>query len=103
LPYKSGAHSEKGAATLTDPSLKVIIERYTREAGVRELERQIATIYRKIAREIVEHKVEKKTIGPDDLHAYLGAYKYSASMIEEKDAVGISTGLAWTSVGGDIL
>lgn len=104
LSKQAGAHGiEKGAATLTDPSLKVIIERYTREAGVRELERQIATIYRKIAREIVEHKVEKKTIGPDDLHAYLGAYKYSASMIEEKDAVGISTGLAWTSVGGDIL
>jgi len=88
---------------ITDDSLRTMISRYTREAGVRELERQIATIYRKIAREIVEKKITQKTVGESDLHLYLGPYKYSSQMIEEKDRIGISTGLAWTQAGGDIL
>ncbi len=88
---------------ITDNALRMIIRRYTREAGVRELERQIATIMRKIARDIVEKKVTVKTIGISDLHRYLGPYKYSSTMIEEKDRVGIATGLAWTQAGGDIL
>lgn len=104
LSKQENAHGvEHGLVTLQDAALKVIIERYTREAGVRELERQIATIYRKIAREIVEEKVKQVKVTPTTIHTYLGQYKYSAQMIEEKDAVGISTGLAWTSVGGDIL
>jgi len=90
-------------ANLTDGALKMIIRRYTREAGVRELERQIATVFRKIAREIVEKKVKQKTIGTNDVHKYLGPFKYSDQMIEEKDTIGISTGLAWTQAGGDIL
>lgn len=90
-------------AILTDKAIKEIIRRYTREAGVRELERQIATIYRKIAREIVENKTKIKTVGVTDLNKYLGPYKYSSQMIEEKDAIGIITGLAWTQAGGDIL
>lgn len=95
--------------TITDGALKMIIRRYTREAGVRELERQIATIFRKIAREIVENRsnsngpLGEKTVGVSDLHKYLGPYKYSSQMIEEKDTVGITTGLAWTQAGGDIL
>jgi ATP-dependent Lon protease len=98
------AHSLTGKdASLTDGSLKTIIRRYTREAGVRELERQIATVFRKIAREIVERKVKTKTVGLADVNKYLGPYKYSSQMIEEKDTVGISTGLAWTQAGGDIL
>jgi ATP-dependent Lon protease len=99
-----GVHSLTNKETLiTDNSLKTIIRRYTREAGVRELERQIATIFRKITREIIEKKITKKTVGVSDLNKYLGPYKYSAQMIEEKDTVGISTGLAWTQAGGDIL
>ncbi|MCL4364493.1 endopeptidase La [Patescibacteria group bacterium] len=90
-------------ADITDSGLKTIIRRYTREAGVRELERQIATIFRKIAREIVEKKVKNKSVGVSDVSKYLGPYKYSSQMIEEKDTVGISTGLAWTQAGGDIL
>lgn len=90
-------------ASITDASLKEIIRRYTREAGVRELERQIATIFRKIAREIVEKQITSKTIGITEVSKYLGPYKYSAQMIEEKDAIGIITGLAWTQAGGDIL
>ncbi len=88
---------------ITDSALKVIIRRYTREAGVRELERQIATVYRKIAREIVEKKTKSKTVGISDVPKYLGPFKYSSQMIEEKDTVGITTGLAWTQAGGDIL
>ncbi len=90
-------------AIMTDNGLKTIIRRYTREAGVRELERQIATIFRKVAREIVEKKIKTKTIDSVNLHQYLGPFKYSSQMIEEKDTIGISTGLAWTQAGGDIL
>lgn len=88
---------------ITDGALSMIIRRYTREAGVRELERQIATIFRKIARQIVENKIKTKTVGISDLNKLLGPYKYSEQMIEEKDTIGISTGLAWTQAGGDIL
>jgi len=98
------AHSLTGKeANLTENGLKIIIRRYTREAGVRELERQIATIFRKIAREIVEKKSREKTVGVSELHRYLGPFKYSSQMIEEKDTIGISTGLAWTQAGGDVL
>lgn len=89
--------------TLTDGALKLIIRRYTREAGVRELERQMAAVFRKVAREIVEKKYASKNITIDNLSKYLGPYKYSSQMIEEKDTVGISTGLAWTQAGGEVL
>lgn len=88
---------------ITEAALYTIVRRYTREAGVRELERQIATICRKLAREIVEKKVKSKTVGVNEVQKYLGPYKYSNLMIEEKDTVGISTGLFWTQVGGGIL
>ncbi len=88
---------------VTDNAVKTIIRRYTREAGVRELERQIATIFRKVGREIVEGKIKQKIVGVSDIQKYLGPYKYSSQMIEEKDTVGIVTGLAWTQAGGDIL
>jgi ATP-dependent Lon protease len=90
-------------SVITPIALKTIIRRYTREAGVRELERQIATVYRKIAREIVEKKITTKTVRVTDVNKYLGPYKYSSQMIEEKDTIGISTGLAWTQAGGDVL
>lgn len=88
---------------IDDEGLKIMIRKYTREAGVRELERQVAAVFRKIAREIVEKKVEKNTVMVDDLQKYLGPVKYHAQMIEEKDTIGITTGLAWTQAGGDIL
>ena len=94
------AHSlTKEDIKITDVALKTIIRRYTREAGVRELERQIASICRKVAREIVEKKYKTISIGQSDVEKYLGPFKYSSSMMEEKDTVGISTGLAWTQVG----
>jgi len=104
LKKQQDVHGLKnGQIKLTDEALRRIIQRYTREAGVRELERQIATINRKLARQVVEKSLRKKTIKPSDIHAYLGAYKYSSQMIEEHNAIGISTGLAWTQAGGDIL
>jgi len=89
--------------SITDSGLKAIIRRYTREAGVRDLERQISRIFRKLTREIIEKKVKNKTIGVTDISKYLGPFKFSSSMIEEKDTIGITTGLAWTQAGGDIL
>lgn len=93
---------------ITDEALKLMIRRYTREAGVRNLERQIATIARKAAREILEEakagkKLTKKTITEGNVPEYLGPFKFSSQMLEEKNTVGISTGLAWTQAGGDIL
>jgi len=90
-------------AKITDDAIKMIIRRYTREAGVRELERQIATVFRKIAREIVEGKIKSKVVDVSDVSKYLGPYKYSSQMIEDKNKVGIVTGLAWTQAGGDVL
>lgn len=100
---QADAHSLPTTITITDPALKVIVRRYTREAGVRELERQVATIFRKVAREIVEKKSIPKELGITEIERYLGPYKYQSQMIEEKDTIGISTGLAWTQAGGDIL
>lgn len=101
---QKNAHSlsEKEIKISTD-ALRLIIRRYTREAGVRELERQIATVCRKVAREVVEKKVLNRVVGISNLSNYLGPYKYSSQMIEEKNTIGISTGLAWTQAGGDIL
>ncbi len=90
-------------AKISDEALHTIIRRFTREAGVRELERQIARVFRKIAREIVEKKTVARKVSARTVQKYLGPYKYRAQMIEENDTVGISTGLAWTQAGGDIL
>lgn len=94
---------QKGQASITDEALHMVIRRYTREAGVRELERQAARIFRKIAREVVEKETKSREVTLENLAKYLGPYKYSSQMIEDKDTVGISTGLAWTQAGGDIL
>lgn len=89
--------------SIVDKALKSIANDYTREAGVRELERQIATIMRKVAREVLEKGKKTYAIKPADLHGYLGPKKYSSQVIEAKDSVGIVNGLAWTPVGGEIL
>ncbi len=88
---------------ITDDALKTIIRRYTREAGVRNLEREISTVYRKVAREIAEGKKGPFTIGVKNLHKYLGPTKFTSYLAEKKDEVGMATGLAWTEAGGDIL
>ncbi len=84
-------------------SVYLIIEEYTRESGVRNLEREIANICKKIAREIVENKKYTKIITEKKVRKYLGVSKIQPSEIEDKNRVGVATGLAYTPVGGDIL
>ena len=93
----------EGSLSFSDRALKDIIQFYTREAGVRGLERQIGTICRKAAREILKDKEKKIRITGSNLGKYLGKKKYTLDKINEKDEVGIVRGLAWTSVGGDTL
>ena len=88
----------------TDDALVGIIRGYTREAGVRNLEREIANISRKVARKVVkEGKGLQLTVKPEDLQEYLGVIKFRDTKSEEKNEVGLATGLAWTEVGGQIL
>ncbi|MDQ2917490.1 MAG: endopeptidase La [Casimicrobiaceae bacterium] len=88
---------------ITDDALLTIIHDYTREAGVRNLEREVGHVFRHVAVQIAEGTVEKSVIGPDDLHAILGARKFEAEVAMRSDIPGVATGLAWTPVGGDIL
>lgn len=89
--------------TISKGALWKMSHNYTREAGVRQLERQIGDICRKAAREILEEKKEKIRITESNLSKYLGKEKYVYQMANETDEVGIVRGLAWTSVGGDTL
>jgi ATP-dependent Lon protease len=88
---------------ISKPAVDEVIERYTREAGVRELERNLATICRKIARLIAEKKPFPKNISKKDANKFLGPQRYSSQIAEKKDEVGMSTGLAVTPAGGEIL
>ncbi len=89
---------------LSDEALRSIISRYTYEAGVRHLEREIATVMRKNAKKIAEKSgLAKATVKPNDLHKYLGAFKFTSTIAERKDEIGLSTGLFVTSAGGGIL
>jgi ATP-dependent Lon protease len=87
----------------TDKALRAMINSYTREAGLRNLEREIASIARKVARRVAEGKPELVRITPASLHKFLGAPKILPDEILKKDAVGIALGLAWTATGGDIM
>ncbi len=81
-----------------------IIRRYTREAGVRNLERQISKVFRKVARDVVAGKIETELlIEANQIHRYLGVPKFRFGVKEEKEKVGVATGLAWTEVGGELL
>lgn len=88
---------------ITDQAIHVIIRRYTREAGVRNLEREIASIFRKVARKVVEGKKKKEKIITSKLQDFLGPAKFTEYLAEKKNEVGMATGLAWTQAGGDIL
>ena len=99
-----GFKEKDGALTFTDQVLADVIRKHTREAGVRDLERQVATIIRKVTRKIVEKKSKGKvTVTPGTLHSYLGPIRYTHQQAEKKDEIGVSTGLAWTPVGGEVL
>jgi ATP-dependent Lon protease len=86
----------------TDDALRAVIRDYTFEAGVRNLEREIAAILRRVARRVVEGRRAKVTVTPQKLSTYLGPQKFYPSEAEERDEVGVATGLAWTAAGGDL-
>lgn len=86
-----------------DEALRVIIRSYTRESGVRNLEREIAAICRAVAKDVAEGKVEKKIITAESIHGYLGPIKHFSEVAERTKYAGVATGLAWTPTGGDIL
>ncbi|MEP7062906.1 MAG: endopeptidase La [Betaproteobacteria bacterium] len=86
-----------------DDVLMAIINDYTREAGVRNLEREIGSVFRNAAVRIAEGEVARLAIGVDDLHAILGAKRFESEVAMRSDIPGVATGLAWTPVGGDIL
>ena len=89
--------------TITDQAIEKIIHNYTREAGVRNLERRIGAVFRKTAREFLEDKSRVIEVSEKELENYLGKEKVTYDNVNEKDEVGIVRGLAWTSVGGDTL
>ena len=93
----------EGKLKIQTPALRKIITLYTREAGVRGLERKIGQICRKAAREIMENDQKKVTVNSKNLENYLGKARYSYLMANKRDEVGIARGLAWTQVGGDTL
>ncbi|MFB0508655.1 MAG: endopeptidase La [Thermodesulfobacteriota bacterium] len=86
-----------------DDALIMIITSYTREAGVRNLEREIASVCRGVAKEVAEGKKEKTVINSDALHKFLGPVKFFPEVAERTSEAGVATGLAWTPTGGDII
>ncbi len=104
LDKQIAAHGLKdGEFTLETEALRDLIRYYTREAGVRTLEREIARLARKSLRQILEGKATSVTITPDNLGDYAGVRKYKHGMSEDEHQVGAVTGLAWTEVGGELL
>ena len=89
--------------TLDDASIKELMSSYTREAGVRNLEREIANVYRKVARDKVEKKSKKIRVTKKKISEYLGAPRFYSDIAERTTKPGVVTGLAWTAAGGDIL
>jgi ATP-dependent Lon protease len=90
-------------AEITEDTLRKVIADYTREAGVRNLEREIGSVLRSTAMKIAEGASGKIVVKPEDLHAILGARKFESEVAQRTSVPGVATGLAWTSVGGDIL
>jgi ATP-dependent Lon protease len=107
VPKQVESHGLKGRnISISDSGILAVIRRYTREAGVRTLERELATLCRKVAKEVVKRGVEHGVrINSNNIQGqkYLGVPKFKYGEIEERDQVGIATGLAWTEVGGELL
>jgi len=94
---------KKGEWEVTESGLRDLIRYYTREAGVRNLEREIANLARKAVKEILTKGVVKIVVSAENLEEYSGVRKYRFGEVEESDLIGVTTGLAWTEVGGEIL
>ncbi|MBI2327703.1 endopeptidase La [Candidatus Curtissbacteria bacterium] len=105
IPKQLETHGLTGEKVeITDSAIREIIARYTREAGVRELEREIASIMRKVAKKFAsKDKQTKIKVSSQQIHAYLGPHKFSKTIAETKDEIGMSTGLSVTPAGGEIL
>ncbi|MDH3998353.1 MAG: endopeptidase La, partial [Desulfuromonadales bacterium] len=106
LPKQLETHGLKsGQVSLSEKALLEIVRHYTREAGVRNLEREIANIYRKVTREVVKsgQLEKKKQVGVAQVKKYLGVSRYSYGLKDEEHSVGLTNGLAWTEVGGELL
>src|SRR5512135_2370292 len=104
LPKQMDEHGiTKKVLSITDSALMLLISQYTREAGVRNLEREIANLCRKVAKKIAEGKERKFNVVTGSLHSFLGVPKFLPEEEMEEDEVGVSTGLAWTEAGGDII
>lgn len=104
LPKQIKKHGLKGTQLIVpEETLSAVISGYTREAGVRRLEQVIAKLCRKAAKKIADGSAKRVTIHPADLEAYLGAPKFKEDNVSKEDEVGIVNGLAWTSVGGEML
>lgn len=106
LPKQLEANGFKSnEITLNDKAVLEIVRRYTREAGVRSLERTIASVCRKVARERLKNKEphKKYRISPQSIERYLGVPKYRYGLAEARDEIGLTTGMAWTEVGGELL
>mgnify|MGYP000165007261 FL=1 len=104
LPKQIKEHGlRKKEIKFTDESICLLVESYTREAGVRNLERQLANVCRKVAREITDGKVKSINITPEKVYEYLGPIKFISEIAERTQQPGVVIGLAWTAFGGDIL
>ena len=104
IPKQMEAHGLKDEEMVfADDGLRAILRHYTREAGVRTLERELAKIARKSLRQILEKKVERVELTADNVGEYLGVTRYRYGVSEEEDQIGAVTGLAWTEVGGELL
>ncbi len=88
---------------ISDGAIKEVIRYYTKEAGVRNLERELSKIARKAVKEILLDKISKIVVTPENIEKYLGVKQFRYGVAETKDQIGVATGLAWTEVGGDIL
>jgi len=94
---------KKSEWKITDTAIKDLIQYYTREAGVRNLEREITNLIRKVIRKIISSKTTTITISPKNIENFAGVKKFRKNEMESKDLVGVTTGLAWTDVGGELL
>jgi ATP-dependent Lon protease len=94
---------DKKEFEVTDEAITEMIQRYTREAGVRSLERELNTLARKAVKDLISEKKKKIKVTKDLVHKYLGVPKYKHGEAEREDQVGVVTGLAWTEVGGELL
>jgi len=88
---------------ITDDAIRSIVQNYTRESGVRNLEREIGTVCRKVAKDIAQYGDKKTIVNADDVQKYLGPPHFYSEMAERADEPGVSIGLAWTQTGGDII